>query len=70
MEEGGIQPAPVWDLAPTIAAYKGIRVDGTEIIKIYGFKDYWGRLHCKPWYSEEDAQTAADAQKVIDEGNQ
>ncbi|GAB4318413.1 MAG: hypothetical protein Kow0074_07590 [Candidatus Zixiibacteriota bacterium] len=67
-EDDPIQPAPIWDLAPTIAAYKGIRVDGTELKKVYGFKDHWGRLHCKPWYSEDDAQVAADAQKAVDEG--
>ena len=58
---------PPWDLAPGIKPYKGIRVDGTEIRPTYGFKDYWGRMHCKPWYTVEEAQTAANEQKAIDE---
>ncbi len=66
-EQDPIQPAPIWILAPTIAAYQGIRVDRTELKKVDGFKDHRNRLHCKPWYSEDDAHIAADAQKPIDE---
>ena len=59
---------PSWDLAPTVAPYKGIRVNGTEAIPTYGFKDYWGRLRCLPWYTLEDAQAAAEMQQRIDNG--
>ena len=65
-----ILPAPEWDLSPQIHPYKGIRVNGTEARPFYGFKDFWGRLHCKPWYSLQDAQDAADAQKALDLGGQ
>lgn len=57
-------PGP--DLAPGIQEYFGIRLDGTEAKKTYGFKDRWGRMYCKPWYSIEEAQAAANLQKDID----
>jgi hypothetical protein len=63
-EKSGV---PAWDLAPTVAPYKGIRVNGTEVRPTYGFKDYWGRLRCLPWYSVEDAQAAAQMQQRIDD---
>jgi hypothetical protein len=58
--------APDWDLAPIVEPYHGIRVNGTDARPTYGFKDYWGRLHCLPWYSLEEAQAAADTQQRID----
>jgi len=64
--EKGKPGAPDWDLAPTVEPYNGIRVNGTEARPTYGYKDYWGRLHCLPWYCMEDAQAAADRQQRID----
>lgn len=62
-----IPETPIWDTAKTIQAYKGIRVDGTELKPVYGFRDYWAKLYCKPWFTQEAAQAAADKQKAIDE---
>jgi hypothetical protein len=58
---------PASDLAPTVEAYKGIRVDGTEVRPTYGFKDYWGRLRCLPWYTVDEAQAVAQMQQRIDD---
>ncbi len=57
---------PGRDLAPGIQPYFGIRVNGTEAQPTYGFKDRWGRLHCQPWYTMEEAQQAAALQWRID----
>jgi len=66
MEEN-IPELPMWDKAKPIPAYKGIRVNGTELKPLYGFRNYWGILYCKPWYTQEDAQAAADQQKAVDD---
>jgi len=58
---------PDWDLSKPIEPYKGIRVNGTDIKPFFGFRDYWGKLYCKPWYTIEEAQKAADARKALDD---
>lgn len=65
--EADFSELPMWDTAKPIPAYKGIRVDGTELKPVYGFRDYWAKLYCKPWYTQAEAQTAADKQKIIDD---